>query len=1363
MKGILTPEKIDNTYNVSIRKTDLIRKTNTNITEIPFNSQTSTKKREIYQNKFHQLQYQDQQKESIIHSPQNQGIHKTYPNINNITNGASQRQRQPHHDIQISKKSNECIKQPDKYRSDDSDKIPLIEYQTQELGNTIWEENHHILKQNRHRQQSIFTKCSRAYTNSYTSEQIIEDNSYIGRKNINRSNIKKDILYLGDNSSNDTTEAQNYILNSNSKSKRKDAHVKRKDAHVESQPHYTDSLLTDPLAHSAVRNTYILPEYNTRTIEDNLTNNIKNIDCIDNIVDHNTMDRTDYEELNPIKKPKKHNPTNTDSMQKEWSDLEILQSQQKIILKRLQQTKIDMAIKSKRNIPYQNTPLHTASFATKGDNPIFYCIACNYKTESKRYFDNHHKSKYHHELLTAWKVKQEHKIDNTNRIEIENHTNRPLYTTKYYISSINKRFPNIKNKINKEIPQNTTKISQNKETTISEDQFPKDEYDSLEYDITYQHNKINIQDRIIKTISSHQDIDTQNNSNKEKVCYNTSEDLPPMEIVETPISPDTINDDIQSQTKQDENHKIIIKSKKESTHMKDNLDALTEIQNRELSNSNTYEIAIRKIHRKIPIQYRHNLIALLSTIYQSGTDYHIHINIRDKFQDIGHWILSKYHKLLKNRNTRRHLLNKMENKEYNLVSKTLDQEEEIKLIAGSARVIYDILIHCPFVPVEYLCLLATLLNKKEDHQYGYSSLVIPGVYSNYGEIIDLMLNVGAFYISTKEIIEETTITIDKENSRIEEKLPQTYNNHCHQSHENQNHISSTQKTIITDNLRDLDIRQKQLHKDDLLMQVSLQKSFDTLQNIEDSERQKVIQTINEDTNTSHQKTKNQKSSHQISEEQQDPYYQNSPLPRELQSEPDNTVYIEGIQGSEMEEVKQIFELNGPIKNMTRLTASTAIVTFYDPQTANAAISNLNGIQHNNIIITVVSCPSQFKEGDDNDTIYVKGVAQSNTGEIKEIFSLNGTVRKVIKLTKNTAIIKFHEQKSAKAAILNFNSIIYKNTNLTVLPARRKNKHTITEDENDSKININEYNIENDNKDHKEGYNYMIEAEIKQELFDIENTFSNESCENPEQTTSLYSQPSIPNSTISWPTAGMIYHDKEDKSYHNLQQTENLYSLKNLKPSQSNTLTNKQPEEQYSPSGTSNSYHTDNELLPQSPTPSSPFHGFESITSCSPDPMPKIPFDQRLNEYKDNAWELMVMEHIEIPPGMLSHLPIKITAENNHNIRPLKSQNIFVIIAALYPYPQINDGIYNTKNKLDQVVIKNSSKDILIFKKGEILEGVKAHTHNFVVQALLNNYSHECSIHMNKLENWTKWHHEAKIFQKILAYKKGFETLQEKEL
>ena len=98
---------------------------------------------------------------------------------------------------------------------------------------------------------------------------------------------------------------------------------------------------------------------------------------------------------------------------------------------------------------------------------------------------------------------------------------------------------------------------------------------------------------------------------------------------------------------------------------------------KELPNSDNYETAIIKIHKNIPIQFRQNLISLLNTVYQSGTEYEIQFEIRDNFQDNGHWILSKYHKLLKNIDTRKHLQNKLIKKDYDLVSKTIDQEKDI--------------------------------------------------------------------------------------------------------------------------------------------------------------------------------------------------------------------------------------------------------------------------------------------------------------------------------------------------------------------------------------------------------------------------------------------------------------------------------------------------------------------------------------------------------------------------------------------------------------------------------------------------------------------------------------------------------------
>ena len=181
----------------------------------------------------------------------------------------------------------------------------------------------------------------------------------------------------------------------------------------------------------------------------------------------------------------------------------------------------------------------------------------------------------------------------------------------------------------------------------------------------------------------------------------------------------------------------------------------------------------------------------------------------------------------------------------------------------------------------------------------------------------------------------------------------------------------------------------------------------------------------------------------------------------------------------------------------------------------------------------------------------------------------------------------------------------------------------------------------------------------------------------------------------------------------------------------------------------------NETLPYSPTISSSLDSLVSLPENSTVLNTKLALITRLEAYRNNAWELMVLKDTVIPPGKLVFLRIKITADNNPNIRPLHSQNTFVLISALYPQPQINDGIYHTNHKVDKVVIKNSSKDYLCFKQGEIVEGIKAHTYEFVIQSIMKNYNYTCGMDKN---NWIKWHQEAKLFQKILAQQQRF-TIQ----
>lgn len=255
------------------------------------------------------------------------------------------------------------------------------------------------------------------------------------------------------------------------------------------------------------------------------------------------------------------------------------------------------------------------------------------------------------------------------------------------------------------------------------------------------------------------------------------------------------------------------------------------------------------------------------------------------------------------------------------------------------------------------------------------------------------------------------------------------------------------------------------------------------------------------------------SSNQFLEEQDSIYNQNDPddpLPQGFNQNLENTtVYIEGIQGSTIKEIKEMFELNGPIKKIGRLTASKAIIKFHDLQSTNAAISNFNGILHRNKLITVVSCPSQFKEFYDKRFIYIKGITGSKTTQIKKLFSLNGSIKRLVRLTSDSAIIKFNQEQAAHNAIKNLNGFLHNNHRLIVLPAKttkalkmrkdimdnemvidenRLDDYTIRKDdiieaemrkdEIDSELFIDENSINDDNIDNKKGEDDIIEAEIK---------------------------------------------------------------------------------------------------------------------------------------------------------------------------------------------------------------------------------------------------------------------------------------------
>ena len=267
-----------------------------------------------------------------------------------------------------------------------------------------------------------------------------------------------------------------------------------------------------------------------------------------------------------------------------------------------------------------------------------------------------------------------------------------------------------------------------------------------------------------------------------------------------------------------------------------------------------------------------------------------------------------------------------------MVSKTNDQANEVKLIAGAGRIIYDIFIHCQFIPIEYLCLLATILNNSTSYQYISSSVILPYTYSTYDENIDLILNTGAFYITTKEITNDTMTNIAT-NIDIEATFPQTINSNSNQdTHIHRKKKQTSEEEIMIEKIKEIEYTQTQLNKDDLIMQVTLQNSFNTLkEENRNTEKNFDNEIMDWNTQTKQEKTIKKEATRQITKEQHITCSKenlNSRTLSELHKNNNNpNIYAEFIEGTKDKVLRKIFSKYGYIKHIVHLSTATAVVVW----------------------------------------------------------------------------------------------------------------------------------------------------------------------------------------------------------------------------------------------------------------------------------------------------------------------------------------------------------------------------------------------------------------------------------------------------
>jgi hypothetical protein len=147
-------------------------------------------------------------------------------------------------------------------------------------------------------------------------------------------------------------------------------------------------------------------------------------------------------------------------------------------------------------------------------------------------------------------------------------------------------------------------------------------------------------------------------------------------------------------------------------------------------------------------------------------------------------------------------------------------------------------------------------------------------------------------------------------------------------------------------------------------------------------------------------------------------------------------------------------------------------------------------------------------------------------------------------------------------------------------------------------------------------------------------------------------------------------------------------------------------------------------------------------------------DERFKEFNENAWEIISTEDVTINPYNQLNLLVKISYWNlAHTIEYTTQQTKFFITCGLCPYPQVIEGMYETKNTLVTIMVRNSSPIMLTFKMGEPIKAFSAHTQEFVTKSL-KQYSEQPE-YLGQNYKLTQWHGEAKVFKKMNAWQMLF--------
>merc|ERR1712051_933381 len=377
----------------------------------------------------------------------------------------------------------------------------------------------------------------------------------------------------------------------------------------------------------------------------------------------------------------------------------------------------------------------------------------------------------------------------------------------------------------------------------------------------------------------------------------------------------------------------------------------------ELNQIHTYNAAMASINKLIPAQYRQKLTELVSIMFNAGKTYSLEVTISESLLNNDHWFIFKYERLMKRIDLQQYLIRKASNKDYNVVKKDKAQDQEMEKIAGAARIVYDIILNCKIIPIQYTCILAIFMDKGEHPNFICSSM-----RTTTGQYIDLFLESGIFTLTKKNIPQESptrndlTCSIEEQFSRIVMEDQTDTTQEVNPPTDNFNEYNPQPVTPIIDaegNVNPI----YPFDQQEIQLSITLQENYNLLsqqseqQQQPTSQEEQSIQIIEDHGFTIQSDTESIDPPEDNPSTTLPPYFNYS------------AIFIYGLTHYNLDhELTKAFKEFGEIKKIYRPSRRSAVLTYRNSTQATKAIEMMNGRVFMKEILSVsISQPNRKKK------------------------------------------------------------------------------------------------------------------------------------------------------------------------------------------------------------------------------------------------------------------------------------------------------------------------------------------------------------------------------------------------------------------